>query len=341
MHRYRVTALVTVAVACVVATIPSAAMAAPGDTGGSDSHVTKVSKAELVAASANSKDAASRAEAKSAYLDQQARSGRLVDGQHIKSAVVKGATVVWDDGVNVDGLTFAPMSGADGNVDGQELILESSPNVSAATGGSTSTTGLGLDVTSGLRGGTRVSGSCVTTTVNGDDATTCFAKYKATYVSTSYNYYYYERWATGVARPATTWAIAYTPAIIDIRSRPWAGSSAATHTKQLNDYWPRGGSVGCTQSGSVGYSAAGVSMTVPLQDCNTTTPIPDATSKTMGVIYDQGSFGSGQSKSAEFGMTVALDKGYVANMADYTYMKFCRPYLCQNQSGNLRKDAGW
>ena len=196
-------------------------------------------------------------------------------------------------------------------------------------------------MTSGLRGGTRVSGSCVTTTVNKDEATTCFAKYKAKYTTKAYNYYYYERWATGVGRPKTFWELAYTPAIIDIRSRPWKGSSAAAHTKQLNDYWPRAGSIGCKESGSLKYSAAGMEMSVPAQDCESIDPIPNTTTKTMGVIYDQGDWVNGRAKAASFGFTVALDKGYAANMADYTYMKFCRPYVCLNQSGNIRKDAGW
>lgn len=338
MHLSKIGALVTVVAVCAIVAIPSAAIAAPGDA---DTNVTSLSEAELVQAAANASTAADRAKAESAYLDQQARTGRLVDQRYVNAAVVGDATVVWDDGVNVEAVTFAETTDAQGNDVGLEVALETSPDESATQGGTTYTTGLGLEVTSGLRGGTRVSGNCVSTTLNGDVATSCFAKYKATYTSSSYNYYYYERWATGTARPATTWAIAYTPALIDIRSRPWAGSSAATHTKQLNDYWPRGGAIGCTQSGSVGYSAAGMSMTVPLQNCDSTTPIPNATSKTMGVIYDQGTYGSGRSKSAEFGMTVALDKGYVANMADYTYMKFCRPYLCQNQSGILRKDSGW
>lgn len=198
-------------------------------------------------------------------------------------------------------------------------------------------------MTSGLRGGTRVSGYCTTTTLRKDQLTSCFAKYRASYSTRSYDYYYYyERWATATGRPATTSVGAYRPAIIDIRSRPWRNSTAATRTRQLNDYWPRGGSTGCRDIGSAGYSAAGMSMTVPLQDCEETTPIPNATSKTMGVIFDQGRWvQSGRSRTASFGMTVAMDKGYVANMADYSYAKFCLGYVCVDQNGVKRVDSGW
>lgn len=332
-------ATVTVA-ACLLATIPSVAVATPEAELEVD--VTVVSEAQVERAANHRATASERARATEAYLDAQARTGRLVDEGDVEAAVVGGATVVWDEAINVDSVVLAQTVDSEGREADLEVALTTSIDDAAPVVGSAASTGLGLEVTSSLRGGTRVSGNCATTTVNNDSVTTCFAKYKASYTSASYNYYYYERWATATGRTGTWATRAYAPAIIDIRSRPWAGSSAASHTKQLNDYWPRGGSTGCSQVGSVGYTSAGMSMNVPLQNCDMTTSIPNATTKTMGVIYDQGGYISdGRTRTASFGMTVAMDKGYVANMADYTYAKFCLPNLCLNQSGNLRKDAGW
>lgn len=110
--------------------------------------------------------------------------------------------------------------------------------------------------------------------------------------------------------------------------------------KQLNNYWPRAGQKLCTSSGEVGFEWQGFSASIPIQDCKEVTPSPDATARSMGVIYDQGAIFDGRAHGTEFGMVYATSKGTNPSMADYNYSKYCRGTYA-NCDGVLRKDSGW
>jgi hypothetical protein len=293
--------------------------------------------ATLARAARHGGNAGERGRAVDSYVRDQMRSGRLVDGADVRSAVVDGVSVVWDSPVTVDkvdvetasdGSSAGPVAeglGTQGWVADEPDVLD---GVSR---------GVGLTAVAGVRGGSRTSGYCVTTrSSTGNSLTSCYEKYRLTYATSTRDFYYYNRWATATGTTANL--VNWTTTRIDIRSRPWSGQ--ANQVATLNDYWPRAGQNLCTASGSLGYSFQGFSASVPIQDCEDITPTPDATAKSMTVIYDQGAVFSGRSHGTEFGLTYATFKGKNPAYADYNYAKYCRgTYL--NCDGVLRKDNGW
>ncbi len=321
-------------VACATAVVmlgaTSATAAAPSADPGSD--VTVVSGSRLAALSTSAATRGTREAAARRYVAEQARLGRLVDLTTTKSAVVDDATVVWDAAIALDDVTIetaAVDAPTDAGVD--QAVRVTSHQAPEARGSAVADlgTGAGLGAPSSYSGGTYLGGNCVSTTTTGGTATNCWQKYKIAQSTSTRDQFYYGRWATATATGG------YTPTLIDLRSRPWAGSTAVA---SLADYWPRAGQKLCTSSGSIGFSSSGFSVTVPIQDCTEVSPAPNGTE--MGVRYDQGAIFSGTSHGTEFGMVVNAFKGRVPSMADYTYVKFCY-HTYASCAGNLRKDSGW
>lgn len=66
--------------------------------------------------------------------------------------------------------------------------------------------------------------------------TGCSAKYRTSSSTSTTDHLSHERWATVTGKPASGGLREYSPAVIDLRSRPWAGT-AVTRTRSLVDTW--------------------------------------------------------------------------------------------------------
>jgi hypothetical protein len=333
-----VSGMTLLAIVVVAAVAPATANA----DGGAVVHRTRtvVSGEHLRSAAKDGKQAAVRDAARSRFVSDQARAARVVDIAATTAAVTDGLTVVWENGISVDQVSLDTTTSDEGKTGGEGLGVQTTPaSAGAATRGVT--TGAGLESPISITGGAFQGGGCTTTTSGtGNKLTACWQIYKATNEgNTTFDYYYYDRWATanGVVTPwydPNNWDATY----IDIRSRPW--KSVASRIAGLVDYQPRNAITNCVGSGGLGLSYAGLSASIPIQECDDTFPYPDATSKTMRVVYDQGAIFSGTIHGADFAMMVSSWQGQTAVLADYNYAKFCHgTYL--SCDGVARNDSGW
>lgn len=335
MNRTAVAALIG-----VVASVAGALPASAAEPAGPSVTSINVTAAELRAAAQNPVTRVARERARDAYVSAQSRAGRLVDEVATSAAVVDGLSTVWERGVTVANLQVrsARMPGETEPLAEDFLVESGGDPVAAAASAESSAVGVGLSGAYGVSYGNRLAGSCITTTSGtGNKLTNCYEKYAVTRDgNATYNYFFYNRWATAEGKDIS-FGLDYTPTRIDIRSRPWAGYGG--RTDQLNDYRPRAGSSYCsTQSWSIGI--ASFSATVPIQNCEETNPIIDATARSAGVIYDQGAVFSGRVRGTDFSMIVAADGGETPVLADYNYAKYCRGTYA-TCDGVLRKDSGW
>ncbi|MFF2622578.1 hypothetical protein [Oerskovia jenensis] len=294
--------------------------------------------AATIATAADAPITSDEAQAVNDHLASQANAGRLLDAGDVTSADVGDATIVWEHGVAIESLEVATEIGEGGAVD-QEVALVTTANPDAE-GSAASSTGLGLAAAGRYSGAAFKGGDCYTTfttlpNAKNNKVTGCWEKFKIDQSTPTRDYWYYGRWATANGGTGASTK----PAYIDIRARPWAGSTAVAG---LVNYWPKNGNTICSGGSSTSFGYAGFSATIPVQQCSEITPIPNATKKEMGVIYDQGWSYSGVTRGADFGMAVSTFKGAVPSFADYNYVKFCNASAgCANAHGNLRKDAGW
>ena len=107
----------------------------------------------------------------------------------------------------------------------------------------------------------------------------------------------------------------------------------------MTDYFPRDGTQLCNEGSSVDLGVGSLSLKIGLTNCGDKNPIPNATTRTMGVIYDDGFiFGGPLSKGVEFEMEVFnWQGGATPILGDYNYGKFCSGLLT-NCTGTLRKE---
>jgi hypothetical protein len=276
----------------------------------------------------------SKTNAINAFLSAQARSGRLLDASNIKAAVVDGVSTVWESGLSLDSVQVDSVDdgGTEPAAQGVTVQAHALRDVVAES----IAPSLGMENLIDRTGGNFLGGYCTTTTVNSNKLTSCFQKFKAA-ITTSRDYYYYNRFATAEGHQIS-FGFDYSPTKIDVRSRPWSGTAGAG-VAALADYWPRAGVKSCDDH-SITISYGSLSGEMPIQDCDEVNPSPDATQKAMVVIYDQGSVFSGRVHGTDMSFVYSTFKGMNPAYADYTYAKFCRGSYA-NCDGVLRKDSGW
>ncbi len=278
------------------------------------------------------------------HVTSQAREGRLVDALNVNAAILGGGELAWEDGSVVEEARFLiatstdVVQGAQGST-GEILELDFQAHADADVPNAPqdrAAVGLGMGSAS-YSGGTRLQSTCQTWTVQGRSITGCYQLFKPTsdYSSTR-DYYAYNRWATAVGQNGSP---PWYPVIVDARSRPH--SSYPSRVAGMSNYFPIDGSQLCFQGSSVNITVGSLGLAFALTNCADKVPTPDATTKTMGVIYDDGFlFGGPLSKGVDFEMEVfAWQGGATPIMGDYNYAKFCSGTLA-NCTGTLGKD-GW
>lgn len=302
--------------------------------------------AEIRAAARSVKDGLATDEAITAHVTEQARTGRLVDSRNVRSAALGSATLSWEAGSTVQEARLNRAISRDVRPElargrkGEILELDFVAAEDDAAAGTPQAVGIvGAGMTSAsFSGGQRLTSGCQTWTVSGSSVTGCYQKYKPTTDgSSTRDYYAYNRWATAVGKDEVLFD--FNPVIVDIRSRPWVGYGS--RIDGLTDYFPISGEQLCNEGTSVNVGVGSLALTIGLTNCADKNPIPNATTRTMGVIYDDGFiFGGPRSKGIDFEMEVFNEQGgAVPIFGDYNYGKFCSATLL-NCTGTLGKN-GW
>jgi hypothetical protein len=281
------------------------------------------------------------------HVAAQARTGRLVDAKNVRSAVFDEAELSWEAGSAVQRARFnlavstdvrpeARGSATQGEILELDFVGGEDPTASPAAQ-AVGVVGAGL-LGASYSGGTRLTSACQTWTVHSQQITGCYQKFKPNSDgSSTRDYYAYNRWATAVGQDAF---VDWKPVVVDARSRPWAGYGG--RVDGMTDYFPHSGTQLCNEGSSVNLGIGSLSLSIGLTNCGDKNPIPNATTRTMGVIYDDGFiFGGPRSKGVDFEMEVWNQQGGAAPiLADYNYAKICHLTLADCW-GVLGKDAGW
>lgn len=312
-----------------LALAPTVAVMAPTSAETPTVSITEAGRAEISraeAAAAGRTEKVSRTE----FLESQARQGNPVDAANLRSAVVDGATVLWERGVEVTRVRTARSGDVAEPV--TEFSTESGPAAVAPV--EASGTGLGVEGVTNRSGGSPNGGYCTTTIVSEQNLTQCFERFRVVYDGDANAWtYFYNRWASAKGEASTP---DWKPRKIDIRSRPWDGKR--NDFKVLKNYWPKATQNTCsTSSFSVGIKD--FSVTVPVWNCEGVEPIFDATSITAGAEWSGGAVFDQRTEGVDFAMHFTTWNDKAAPMADYGYAKFCK-WTDATCEGVLRKD-GW
>lgn len=272
----------------------------------------------------------------SSYVQAQAQEGRLLDDSAVAVANIGGGTATWERGSTIAELRSSRYDTREGSMKGAmaELAILADED-SAAPSGTGAVSGMGLGIAQ-YSGGTRLSSYCQTWTVNGSSVTACQQKFKPdSDGSSTRDYYLYNRYGTAVGDDAipTDWKVVK----FDMRSRPRAGTST---TKGMSGYFPSDSSQLCNEGSSVTLGVGTLSLTIPLTPCGSKSPIPNATTMTMGLIYDSGAIFSDRTKGLDYEQEVWAYQGQAApNLGFYNYAKFC--YLTLLTCSGTKGLDGW
>jgi len=299
------------------------------------------SRSEVAAAARDDRHPRAQA-ARQEHLQSQARSGRLVDARNVHAAVLSDgkAAATWERGTQVDELrlgrlTTDPTSAVSDVLELAMLTSEDPEGASDAAGAH----GAGMSGALSYSGGTRLSSTCQTWSYSSSKITGCYQMFKPTNDgSGTRDYYAYNRWATAEGR-VIDWGTDFYPVIVDARSRPYAGY--ASRTVGLTDYFPKSSSQLCNEGTSVNLGVGSLAFSIGLTNCGDKLPIVDATSRTMGLRYDDGFvFGGPRVKGVDFEMEVWNHQGAARPiLGDYNYAKFCKDTLA-NCTATIGK-VGW
>ena len=285
---------------------------------------TRAIAADVAAALVSTPPAAAAA-AIGQHVSEQARAGRLVDAKNVRAADVAGGRATWELGSTVDELRmdrYTSTAGTEtGDIIGLTLIGSEDQGEQATQPGGL--TGAGMTGSSSLTGGSTLANYCQTWTASGSSVTACVQKYKPTNDgSSTRDYYAYNRWGTASGR-VVDFALDYKVTKFDMRSRPRAGYES--RTKGMNDYFPNDSSQLCAEGGSVGLGVGSLSFTIGLTNCSEKYPVPNATTKTMGLVYDAGAIFETRVKGVDYEQEVWSYQGELSpSLGFYNYGKFCQ-----------------
>jgi hypothetical protein len=335
--RAAIAAAVLVPAAVAAATVP--ASAAPPEAVVTARSAERVSGPEIAAAARATSPGAARA-AVGQHVAAQARAGRLVDAKAVKAALVAGGTVTWEGGSTVDELRVGRAEVSAGGEQGEtvELALIGGEDEQGQAAQPGSLVGAGMTGSSSFSGGTRLANYCQTWTASGNSVTACVEKFDPSNDgSSTRDYYAYNRWGTAQGK-VVDWAPDYKVTKFDMRSRPRAGY--ASRTVGMNDYFPNDASQLCAEGGSASVGVGSLSVTIGLTNCSEKYPVPNATTKTMGLVYDAGAVFESRTKGVDYEQEVFSWQGDPSpSLGFYNYGKFCQgTYLTCNGTTGL---DGW
>jgi hypothetical protein len=297
---------------------------------------------------------ASLAQGKSAervqrFMDEAARSGRLVDIARVRIATVNDPDagqidMVWDDLGDAQylGVTNLAQPGV-GVQTGVGFAFTEPTTPSPATPGAG---GFGYEGGYSVTGMYQYNGGC--RTVYFDPAywstqdhwtTTCYQKF----AKAGTNKWIYNRWALfNRAKPES--GVRGEIRDMTIRSRPWKGYES--RVVGLDTWTPAVGSSNCTETVQFKFEYSGASITIPIHRCSTTKVLPEANIHSMGMDFD------GRTSNQlyeDFGMAFrASTTAAIPIMADYFWaeVQYCEDYgvgcggYAASQYLKLT-DAGW
>jgi hypothetical protein len=282
------------------------------------------------------------------YLNEQARSGRLVDRGALKMALVPSPFadgeigVIWDDASVLDKLDVFKQEDAEQGQVGIGAVFGESP-ASAGAKGAVAAGGFGYGAGFNPRGMYKYSSGCRTVFFNApypssEDhwTTTCYQKW----AQSGTRNWIYNRWAVwNKAQPTYSWDWNWTTDFT-IRSRPWAGYES--RVSGIQDWTPAYGSGSCGDVGNVTLSIGGASLTIPLHKCQSQQVLPNATAHSMGIDWDGTTTGQ---LYLDFGLElVAANSTTVPIYADYVWatVKYCQAICAVPSFQNLKwTDSGW
>jgi hypothetical protein len=300
--------------------------------------VETIDAADLTAASTDPATEDDRAKAADEFMADGANSGVLYDDDEVSSAVVGDTTVAWSDSVDLSKVIVSPGTTDDSPIDGIGAIGSNDPNatdVKLTEMGSES-----LGSVSGQWG--NVSGGVVQVTVSGYKLLSGWERWRVRETNSDREVYYYGHWATAVGKSVSGPDKA--PYQIDIRSRPKSGLRSTF--LQLRNYYPKTSSPSCGSSGSISVSALGFGGSLPMQNCSSLSPDPDANAIQMKVVWDAGKCKNGTTEGADLALIVDTKPSKVAILSDYSYARFdTSGGTCNIDSGDdvraIYKDPGW
>jgi hypothetical protein len=270
------------------------------------------------------------------YLADQVARGRNLDIRRIRASDVGDAKVVWDSGVDIDriGVVDSGSTGGVGVIQHENGTGSAAPSLPP---------GMGMNAFYTVKGASFMSSDCITVTVNGNRATSCYEKYRITETSSGVhssteNWYSYNRWGTG--HPSSVNNINE----VTIRSRPWSGYKSRING--MPRYWPTSGGDICPGSSSsvtVGYG--GFSATLPIDTCTQTDIDPDTSNFSMmsqwkytGALCPSA---PKSARSAQFNIVLRTKEGLAPIMADYIWTAYYVHGLCPFKDVAAWHDSGW
>ncbi|MEV6041544.1 hypothetical protein AB0L65_61310 [Nonomuraea sp. NPDC052116] len=280
------------------------------------------------------------------YLDKQARSGRLLDASDVKVASVADPfgngqiRVAWDGSRQPERIDVAVSKDANAN-DGMKAIgvmMAEAPD--AAT--SSQQGGAGFDGAFNVKDMFQMGHECVELWWDPEywtgeepqdhNATSCYEKYQ----DPTTRKWIYNRWAVFQQAEGPT----NNPRTVDftLRSRPWKGYE--DRVESLYKWTPAGGQKTCEETMNVSLSFpdfAGVE--IPIHQCTSTSVLPDATTKAMGIDFNGEETGQ---LALDFGAAIyakSADEDLNPIYADYLWAQV--DWGISNKKTLLWNEDGW
>lgn len=323
-------------VAALMLPMPAIADTASSLSAGSTPTVTSaITGSELDKAQADPATAKKRDSAEDQLMESSAANGVLYDADDVQSSVVNNTAVAWSESVD---LAKVMVTSTGKQIEGIGTVGSNSADdtdVTMADMGSKGLTGK-----SGTVGDP--AGGTVQVTNSGFKLESGWERYQLKESKSDRDVYYYGHWATAVGKSVTGYDPA--PYAVEVRSRPKSGTRSTF--LQLRDYWPKSGSNVCGSGASVSVSVLVFSASLPMQNCSSVSPDPDANSITMKVSWSAGTCKDSTTEGTDLGMAVDTKPGDKAILSDYSYARFdTAKALCNGGTSDdvrvIYADPGW
>lgn len=256
-----------------------------------------------------------------AFVLEQARAGRPIDAGAVCTATVQDLTLVYEQNQTISSIAVDRVTDPADPENGGEAfattVTENEvPDQPAEEDVAASTLSTGAGLAAAVNGAKQQDGACHTLKGKRGNLTACWARYKVDDDNKKNDYFFYDRWATANGKSAT--GPDNIAVKIDLRSQ------AKKNITGMVDYAPRTAITNCTQAGDVSLGYQGLSVSMPLSECEEVTPYPDAGANKMRNVYDQGAVFSGRTHGLEMGVVYSTKSGKTSNADHYSYARFCK-----------------
>lgn len=276
------------------------------------------------------------------FVAESAAEGLLYDSAEVDSAVVGGVTTVWSDAVDLSKVVVDRQEddGAD-DVVGIGAVAENDPDPTDQT-----LARMGSSSVSSPYGYLRSAGGTVQVTVQGFKLISGWERFQLREDAADRNVFYYGHWATAVGKSVTGFDPA--PYVVDVRSRPKVGYRNTF--LQLRNYWPKKTEKNCNTEAEIGVNVGLFHATLPMQNCNSLSPDPDANAISMKVVWSAGACKDSTVEGADLAMAVDTVPSAKGVLSDYSYARFdaagpVGASKCNINSSNdvraIYADPGW